>query len=395
VSAATDREIERFRKMAEGGCQVLEMIRTARDADEITMEAILKVATSAHMDVGAADADAVDGSTARLPGRLRYFADSLSDDGHGGTGAGFTASRKNPGRPRGYIDDYKPQAATIHLLREVQQVLTEYHEYLPLTVRQIFYRLVGKFGYEKTENAYHRLCEHVSKARRARLIPFDYIRDDGVAVMRDECYADADAFRDHVRREANAYRRDMQARQPYRIEVWCEAAGMQPQLANAVSAWSIPVYSSGGFDSLTSKYDIVQRVIAEHGRPTVILHLGDCDPAGETMFRAAAEDVAAFVEVDRWSPQSAAIFKRVALTEDQVESYNLPTAPAKASSHAREWGDRPTAQLEALPPDLLNAVVQEAVVALLDQRILGEDEEAEEQERFELTRLLPAPREEA
>jgi hypothetical protein len=44
----------------------------------------------------------------------------------------------------------------------------EYEAQLPLTVRQIFYRLVGDHGYEKTERAYSRLTEHLVRACRAR-----------------------------------------------------------------------------------------------------------------------------------------------------------------------------------------------------------------------------------
>ena len=58
-------------------------------------------------------------------------------------------------------------------------MLAEYAEQLPLTLRQIFYRMVGAYGYEKTEQAYERLGETLNKARRARVIGMDAIRDDG------------------------------------------------------------------------------------------------------------------------------------------------------------------------------------------------------------------------
>jgi len=58
-------------------------------------------------------------------------------------------------------------------------VLAEYAEQLPLTLRQIFYRMVGAYGYEKTEQAYERLGETLNKARRARVIGMDAIRVDG------------------------------------------------------------------------------------------------------------------------------------------------------------------------------------------------------------------------
>jgi hypothetical protein len=72
----------------------------------------------------------------------------------------------------------------------------------PLTVRQIFYRLVGSAGYYKTELAYDRLCEHLAKARHAKLIPFDAIRDDGGTVLALPAWESADEFLDACRAQA-------------------------------------------------------------------------------------------------------------------------------------------------------------------------------------------------
>jgi hypothetical protein len=70
-------------------------------------------------------------------------------------------------RHRGFIENYQPRASTVALLEPVQAVLDLYAAYLPLTIRQIFYRLVGAGeGYEKTEKAYERLLEAIGKARR-------------------------------------------------------------------------------------------------------------------------------------------------------------------------------------------------------------------------------------
>jgi len=76
-----------------------------------------------------------------------------------------TAGRKT-GRPRGYIAEYRPKSDTCALLRQVEAVLAEYHPFWPLTCRQIFYRLVGAHGYDKSEAAYGRLCHHIANALR-------------------------------------------------------------------------------------------------------------------------------------------------------------------------------------------------------------------------------------
>jgi hypothetical protein len=69
-------------------------------------------------------------------------------------------------RPRGFIDDWQPRQRSLDLLQQVEAIVAEYA--MPLTIRQIFYRLVGRYGYDKTEQAYDRLGELLAKARRSR-----------------------------------------------------------------------------------------------------------------------------------------------------------------------------------------------------------------------------------
>jgi hypothetical protein len=293
-------------------------------------------------------------------------------------------------RPRGYIENYNPQAKTLALLRDVGSVLQEYLNYWPLTVRQIFYRLIGAFEYPKTEAFYARLCEHVANARRGRMFDFAAIRDDGVSVIEDQHYENVDAFWADVRDRGEHYRRDKLANQDQYVEVWCEAAGMQPQLARVASRFSIGVYSSSGFDSLTAKYHLAQR-ICEAAKPATILHLGDFDPSGVSIFESLAEDVRAFVLNDRLYAGVDVEFVRVALTENQVEEHNLPTAPAKHSdSRAAGWGQRATCQLEALAPDTIADLLDDAIRDQIDFTTLQADFAAEKLERQQIAYALPA-----
>jgi hypothetical protein len=115
-------------------------------------------------------------------------------------------------RPRGFIDDWTPQGATMALIDQVKTVLAEYRDQLPLTLGQIFYRLVGAYEYEKTEKAYKRLTEAMDKARRARLIRMDDIRDDGFTSQLSLYFHDVDDFFDDVRSMAEDLRLDRQKR---------------------------------------------------------------------------------------------------------------------------------------------------------------------------------------
>lgn len=300
-----------------------------------------------------------------------------------------TAGRKT-GRPRGYIPDYRPQKKTRDLLEQVGFVLEEYRDYWPLTCRQIFYRLVGAHGYPKSEQAYGRLCHHLANARRARMISFNAIRDDGVTTYGLDHFDDHDAFLRRIRLMGESYKRNKLAEQDVHVEVWCEAAGMLPQLHSVAEPYSVPVYSSGGFDSLTAKKRLADR-ICDIGKEAVILHLGDFDPSGESIFESVAEDVTAFVHADRpWATVSAN-FVRVALTAQQIQEFQLPTAPPKASDTRSKSWDGGTCQLEALPPDVIAEILDDAICERFDHDQLDDDREREKVERQRIVLSLPAP----
>jgi hypothetical protein len=279
----------------------------------------------------------------------------------------------------------------------VNEVLKEYRQHLPLTVRQIFYRLVGAFDYPKTEQAYERLGNYLVRARRARMIPFEYIRDDTASVMGHLHFDGEEDFYAYVRDLGRNYVQDKLANQTIAIRLHCEAEGMMPQLHTVLKPYSVPVYSCSGFDSLTAR-----RLLAEwfhdtyvyRGKVPIMLHLGDYDPDGESIFDSLVEDVAGFLADDaphllEKHPRSA-LFKRVALTERQVRLYGLPTAPPKkSSSRTKRWTGEATCQLEALPPDRLRRMVLTTVEGYLDEELLESDREAEVTARRNIAGALP------
>ena len=160
----------------------------------------------------------------------------------------------------------------------------------------------------------------------------------------------------------------------------------------------MPVYSCSGFDSLTSKYDLAQdvsRAFTYKGRRTVVLHLGDHDPSGESMFSdGLVEDVHAFVGsiIHHEDPSDVVMFKRVALTAEQARGHSLEAAPPKEKdSRSKKWGSRPTYQLEALPPNVLAQMVDSEITSLFDREIFEADVAAQPGTRRTIAKQLPAP----
>jgi rhodanese-related sulfurtransferase len=258
-------------------------------------------------------------------------------------------------RERGFAP-WQPQGEALKLVGQIKEILHEYRAHLPLTVRQVLYRLMGKFGYEKSiEEMLYRVNR---RARRARIIDMDSIRDDGGIQEEPQSWDDADEYLRAVQRESQNICHDRQEGQRKRLVVYCEAAGMVPQLARVANEYGVPVISSGGFDSLTEKH-----LFGRDRNSVEVLHIGDFDPSGIWMFIALAEDVSAFAaeygnEID---------FTRIAVTPEQIERLALETQAVNPDNKLAFPGDV-TAQAEAIAPDELANIVREAIVSRLNMR---------------------------
>ena len=53
-------------------------------------------------------------------------------------------------KPKGYAP-WQPRSDSLVVLDRVKEILHDQRDYLPLTARQVFYRLVGVYGYPKDE----------------------------------------------------------------------------------------------------------------------------------------------------------------------------------------------------------------------------------------------------
>lgn len=286
-------------------------------------------------------------------------------------------------RVRGFAP-WNPSKKSLERVIQVQAILDEYRKYLPVTVRQVFYRMVGAHDYGKTETAYANLGETINRARRARLIPFDAIRDDGLTRINPPYFSGVQSFFRAVNNAVDDYRLDRQTGQPVRLFVFCEAVGMTRMLADAVGEYGIPVLSSGGFDSTTVKHDFAME-LSEYDR-TEILHIGDLDPSGESIHIALHEDLIAFCEGH--GAASVPTFTRIAVTREQAIEMDLPTAPPKKTDNRKFEGE--TVQAEAIPPDVLIRIVLRAVTDRQDEEIRQGVLESETQDRAKIRKILEA-----
>ncbi|MFD5565562.1 MULTISPECIES: hypothetical protein [Kitasatospora] len=285
-------------------------------------------------------------------------------------------------RPRGFAE-WKPRRETAVLIAQVQAILEEYRDHLPMTGRQIFYRSVAAYGYPKTEAAYERLLEHLVRARRARMIPMGAIRDDSGADYYAGGYQGPAEFWRTMRSRGEWYQHDPTAGQPQVLELWVEAAGMVPMIGQVAVDYGVSTFSGGGFSSVTGKYDAAAR-ISQRRRPTTVLVIGDYDPSGLSIMDAAAEDVTEFtIDLGGRRPR----YVHLAVTPDQIARYQLPTAPQKARDRRGEVMAE-TVQAESLSPTQLVSILRQGLEDHLDLDALAAARHRTEVERAEILEEL-------
>jgi hypothetical protein len=265
-------------------------------------------------------------------------------------------------RKRG-LEATRPTRRTWELLNQVRAILAEYSAYLPMTIRQIFYRLVGAYGYGKTESAYRRLIHHVSNARRSGIIPWEAIRDDGLTDLSSPWHYDALHMVEDFVKQAKDFRMDRQRGQDTRLIFWVEAAGMAPMVERYADPYGIRVLSSGGFDSVTVKHDMALQLL-DYGEPVEVLHIGDHDPSGVHLYSSLYDDVTKLaqdiaLQYDHALDPELITFTRLAVTQEQMRDLQLETAPPKKEDQRAFAGL--TTQVEAIPPDIFVEIIEESV----------------------------------
>jgi hypothetical protein len=241
-----------------------------------------------------------------------------------------------------------------------------------VTLRQLFYRLVAIGTLPNTIGAYKGLSDRTTRAREAGWFP--PLIDRGRAIHRYRTFTSPEQA---TRWLAEVYRVDRTTDQPWSLYVGVEKAGMVVQLQAWFGELGIPILALGGYASHTYKADVAADVDVS-GRPAVLLYAGDHDPSGEDIDRDFVDKSGCWSEV-----------VRVALSAEQVDAYGLPPAPGKetdsrAAGFVAKHGELRQVELDALDPDDLRALYQEALDRFWD---VSAYQEALEQEEADTARL--------
>ena len=276
------------------------------------------------------------------------------------------------------MSDWKPCPATVAKIEAARRVIEEAAKGgFRLTLRAVFYRMLARNIIPNTKQAYKSLSATLVKARWAGMLPFDCIDDPERSELVGKTWG---SVRECLEDAARTYRTDWWSHADPVVEVWAEKVAVAGILEEMVIDRCGVLFVAGlRYSSLTHLYGAACR-FAERPGGTVILYVGDHDPSGLDMDR---DLVARLEDLGRELKSALSVsLKRVALTMDQIEEYNLPSQPTKATdSRAAGYGNDGSWELDALPAAVLADVVEGAIRDRLPPDFDGrrrEDESAQD-----------------
>lgn len=269
-----------------------------------------------------------------------------------------------------YRDPSTGNLVWARVVDRAREIVNEYDT--GVTLRQLFYRLVAEQVLENTLTRYRQLSNRTAKARRAGTFPS--LVDNTRGVSRSPSWADPQAARAWL---TEHYRRDRTEGQPQAVYIATEKHALEGQLRAWFEDRGLPVLALGGHTS-QSFVDEVRRDVGADGRPAVLLYGGDHDPSGEDIDRDFVTRTGCWQEV-----------KRVALSWEQVQEFDLPPAMGKATdSRAAAFVERHgrlvQVELDALPPTELRRLYEDALASFWDESAFRRSLEVEHDDRATL-----------
>ena len=251
------------------------------------------------------------------------------------------------------------------------EVVNELQEYLPLTVRQIYYRLVSKQIIKNSIEQYRKVSRLLVKLREIDVVPWSAIEDRSRRTTEKRGYSDVETWLVdrlqylHPKAYARCY---IQSQQNY-VEVSSEKDALASILENELWPYCTRLNVVRGQVSATFVEQMARRFgdAVMRGLRPVLLHFGDLDPSGIAISKAIKRNLYERHDID-------VDVRHVALTPAQVDLFELPSSidsVKKTDPNYRTWiktfGPKQSAvELDALHPESLKELLRDALAGVYD-----------------------------
>lgn len=279
------------------------------------------------------------------------------------------------------------------------QTLEELSDFLPVTLRQLHYRLLNnpplrnskKPGsiYRNDRQSYQDLSDLVTRLRAERRIKNSAMIDHTRETYLTPCRRSAAVYvRQQQEYLLRGYWRDLLQSQPMHLEIIAEKNTVLSTLQPVADQFTVPLTILRGYPSFSMVAAIYERIAAasrEGKKETRLIAVTDHDPEGEDICRAVER-----ILCRDFSVQFSFVHTiKAALTTEQIIEHGLPENQTvkESSSRAKGYLDNHgchTWELEALHPQQLQQIVVQAVKQSLDVDAFNAELEKEKEEAVEL-----------
>jgi hypothetical protein len=251
----------------------------------------------------------------------------------------------------------------------------------PMTLRQLFYRLVSAAILQNTPKEYKRLGAVMTTLREAGEVPRTWIVDHVRATLKPSSWTGLADFGDTVR---EAYRKDFWASLGHHVEILVEKDAIAGTIQPVTAEFDIALRVVRGYSSVSFAGEIADEWLRIE-KPIYAYYLGDFDPSGFDLERDLQG------KLTRYSGR-VAYWNRLAVQQTDFSEHDLVRLPVKHSDRrARGFVERhgsDCAEVDALPPNELRRRVREAIISHIDQVRWSKLQEVEQAERETLAKVM-------
>ena len=278
------------------------------------------------------------------------------------------------------------------LVRDAVRILQEEQ---PVTLRQLYYRLISTGSLKNSVSEYRRLGQVMTRLREAGDIPYDWIVDHTRATIKPSSWSGLSDFGDAAR---DAYRKDLWASLPAHVEVFVEKDAVAGTIQPITSQFDVALRVCRGYSSVSFAGEIAT-LYHRIQKPIYAYYLGDFDPWGFDLERdlreklkrysgvplicdsdhldedddddVMGEDIARLLRKKVAEVGSGIVWTRLAVIEDDFDEFDLIRLPVKqsdkrAKAFVKRHGES-CAEVDAIPPTELRRRVEDAINSHIDQ----------------------------
>jgi hypothetical protein len=248
----------------------------------------------------------------------------------------------------------------------------------PMTVRQVFYQATVRGLVEKAESGYAKVQTDLTIMRRTGELAYDKLADNTRWQRKPRTFSSVE---EALRDTARFYRKSLWDDAGSYVEIWLEKDALAGVVVPITSMFDVPLMVARGYASLSFLHSAAEH-INSLDVPSHIYHLGDFDPSGVNAGEKIEETLREL------APDAEIFFERIAVTPEQINEWDLPTRPTKSSDTRSKGFGAISVELDAIEPNRLRAIVQEAIEQHLPTDQFEVLKAAETSEREIISRLV-------